>query len=159
MPSRGRWIPTIILTLALIATGSALFAYQQIRQQHFLDEINIQTGKVQPLAMRADSIDKRALDHRARIKLLDQYRRRTQGDIDVLLELSRLLPAPVWTQSIDINEDTVVITGEADQAAPLLKVLDASPLFQNSTFQMGIQRTQQKEGEAFRIRMERRPRK
>ncbi len=77
----------------------------------------------------------------------------------MLAELSRLLPPPVWTQSIDLNEDTVTIAGEADQAAPLLKLLDSSPLFQNSTFQMGIQRTQQKEGEAFRIRIERRPRK
>ena len=157
--SRGRWVPTIILALALIATGSALFAYQQIRQQRYIDELNIQIGKVQPLAMRADALDKRAEEHRRRIKLLDLYRRRTQGDIDVLAELSKLLPPPVWTQSIDINEDTVTISGEADQAAPLLKIIDSSPLFQNSEFQMGIQRTQQKEGDLFRIRIQRRPRK
>lgn len=156
---RGRWIPTIVLGLALIATASAFFAYQQIRQQRYLDELSLQIGKVQPMAMRAETIDKRTDEHRKRVRLLDLYRRRSQGDIDVLAELSRLLPPPVWTQSVDLNEDTVTIAGEADQAAPLLKLLDSSPLFQNSTFQMGIQRTQQKEGEAFRIRIERRPRK
>lgn len=155
--SRARWVPTIILGLALVAAGSALFAYQQIRQQKYLDELSAQIAKVQPLAMRADALDKRTAEHRQRIKVLDLYRKRPQGDIDVLAELSRLLPPPVWTQSIDINEDTVTIAGEADQAAPLLKVLDSSPLFQNSEFQMGLMKTQQTE--TFRIRIQRRPRK
>jgi hypothetical protein len=42
------------------------------------------------------------------------------------------------------------LTGEADQAAPLLKILDSSPLFRNSEFSMGVMRGQN--GEAFRIR-------
>jgi Tfp pilus assembly protein PilN len=155
--SRARWVPTIVLGLALLAAGSALFAYQQIRRQRYIGELSAEIAKVQPLAMRADALDRRTAEHRQRIKLLDLYRKRPQGDIDVLAELSRLLPTPVWTQSIDINEDTVTIAGEADQAAPLLKVLDSSPLFQNSEFQMGLMKTLQTE--TFRIRIQRRPRK
>jgi Tfp pilus assembly protein PilN len=155
--SRARWVPTIVLGLALLAAGSALFAYQQIRQQRYIAELSAQIAKVQPLAMRADALDRRTAEHRQRIRLLDLYRKRPQGDIDVLAELSRLLPPPVWTQSIDINEDTVTIAGEADQAAPLLKILDSSPLFQNSEPQMGFMKTQQTE--TFRIRIQRRPRK
>lgn len=155
--SRARWVPTIVLSLALLAAGSALFAYQQIRQEKYLAELAAQIAKVQPLAMRADALDRRTAEHRQRTRLLDLYRKRPQGDIDVLAELSRLLPPPVWTQAIDITEDTVTIAGEADQAAPLLKVLDSSPLFQNSEFQMGLMKTQQME--TFRIRIQRRPRK
>ena len=66
--------------------------------------------------------------------------RRPQADLDVLNELTRLLPPPVWTTSIEIYPDSVVITGEADQAAPLLKVLDSSPLFQNSEFALSVTR-------------------
>ena len=57
-----------------------------------------------------------------------------QADLDVLNELTRLLPPPVWTSAVEIYPDSVVISGEAEQAAPLLKVLDSSPLFQNSEF-------------------------
>ena len=155
--SRARWIPTIVLGLACLAAASALFAYQQIRQQRYLNELSAQIAKVQPLAMRADALDRRIAEHRQRIQLLDLYRRRPQGDIDVLAELSRVVAPPAWTQSIDINEDNVTIAGEAEQAAPLLKMLDSSPLFQNSEFQMGLMKTQQTE--AFRIRTQRRPRK
>jgi Tfp pilus assembly protein PilN len=155
--SRARYVPTLILALALISTGLALAAYQQIRQQQYLDALSAEIAKIQPRAMRADSLDKRTEEHRARIRILDDYRRRTRDDADVLLELSRLLPPPVWVQTIDILGDTVTISGEADQAAPLLKVLDASPLFRNSEFQMGVVRL--KESEQFRIRTQRRPHK
>ncbi len=152
--SRMRWVPTIVLVVALLLAGGALFAYQRIRSERYMAEVAGQIARVQPLAARAAQLDKRADDHRSRIALLDNYRKRAQGDIDVLVELSRLLPPTVWAQSVEITQDYVTISGEADQAAPLLKVLDASPLFHNSEFQMGNVRTQT--GEQFRIRTQRR---
>ena len=35
---------------------------------------------------------------------------------------------------IDLTRDAATLNGETEQAAPLLKLLDASPYFQNSTF-------------------------
>ena len=49
-----------------------------------------------------------------------------------------------------------MISGEADQAAPLLKLLDSSPLFQNSEFALSVSRNAQTE--QFRIRTLRRNR-
>jgi hypothetical protein len=43
-----------------------------------------------------------------------------------------------------------MLTGEAPQAAPLLKILDSSPLFVNSTFQS--QGRAQNGSESFQIR-------
>jgi hypothetical protein len=57
---------------------------------------------------------------------------------------------------VEIYPDSVVISGEADQAAPLLKVLDASPLFQNSEFALGVAHNGQ--AEQFRIKTLRRGR-
>ena len=155
--SRARWIPTLALGLALLCVAIALGVYQQLREQKYLDTLASEISKVQPRAVRAEAIDKRAEQHRQRTKLIDDYKKRTQNDIDVLAELSRLLPPPVWLQSIEITRDTVTISGEADQAAPLLKLLDSSPIFHNSEFQMGLLKS--KEGETFRIRTQRRPRK
>ena len=70
----------------------------------------------------------------ARARLLDQFRGQTRADLDALQELTKLVAPPAWTNSISIARDTVRITGEATQAAPLLKILDASPLFTNSEF-------------------------
>ena len=62
----------------------------------------------------------------------------------------------MWANTVDLSRDAVTILGEAEQAAPLLKVLDASPLFHNSEFN-GISKVQN--AETFRLRIQRRPRK
>ena len=79
---------------------------------------------------------------------------RTKDDIDIVNELTRLLPPPVWIATLEIHPDNVVIFGEADQAAPLLKVLDSSPLFRNSEFAMPVSRNGP--NESFRIKIMRR---
>ena len=155
--SRARYIPTIILAIALSIAGGMWFYYQHMRDQQYLDVLSAEIRKEQPKANRAAVLDKLTEEHRARIKFIDDYRRRDQGYIDVMAELTRLLPPPIWTQSVDINLDTVTIAGEAENAATLLKVLDASPLFRNSELLMGVVRVQQ--AEQFRIRMQRKPRK
>ncbi len=78
-----------------------------------------------------------------------------QADLEVLNELTRLLAPPVWTSAVEIYPDSVVISGEAEQAAPLLKVLDSSPLFQNSEF---ASMTRSAQIEQFRIKTMRRGR-
>ena len=104
------------------------------------------------------AIDKTLATNRARIASLDDFRRRPQADLDVLNELVRLLPEQVWTNSIEIYPDSVVIAGEADQAAPLLKLLDSSPLFEKSEFVMSVTHNLQSQSDQFRIKSMRRGR-
>jgi Tfp pilus assembly protein PilN len=154
--SRARFIPTAILAFLLVATGVSWLVYVGWRDQRYLDELHAEISKVQPLAARADALDRRTAEHRARIVLLDQYRNRTQADIEILAELSRIIPPAVWTPNVDITPETVTISGEADQAAPLLKILDSSPYFRNSEFPTGVMRSGQNGGEGFRIKTYRR---
>jgi len=74
--------------------------------------------------------------------------------MDVLNELTRILPPPTWLNLLEITRAQVTIAGETGQTAPLLKVIDDSPLFQGTEFAMPPLRTPA--GEAFRIRTTRR---
>ena len=76
--------------------------------------------------------------------------------MDALNELSRLLAPPIWTQSIDLTRDSVTLAGEASQASGLIKIIDASPLFENTDFSV-IARSGN--AELFRIRTGREGRK
>jgi Tfp pilus assembly protein PilN len=149
--SRARFIPTIVLAVMLATVGTAWLVYAGLRDQRYLEQLQAEISKVQPNAARADALDRRTAEHRARVALLDSYRKRTQDDIEVLAELSRIIPSAVWTSNIDISPDSVTLTGEADQAAPLLKILDSSPYFRNSEFPTGLMRGGQN-GEGFHIR-------
>jgi len=139
---------------ALLVVLGATLAWPGYEQRQYLKQLNAEIAQLRPQAARAGALEREIGHTRACALLLQEFRSRTRSDLDAINELSRLLPPPVWTNTIDLSRDGVTILGEADQAAPLLKVLDASPLFHNSEFN-GISKVQS--AEIFRMRTQRRP--
>jgi Tfp pilus assembly protein PilN len=155
--ARRQYAVTAVLG-ALLAIGllGAFVIYPAVERRNYLAALNEEVRRLEPSAKQAQSLEQAITATRARVDMLDQIRRRPQADLDVLAELTKLLPAQVWTNSIEIFTDSVVIAGEADQAGPLLKLLDSSPLFQNSEFALSVTRNSQLE--QFRIKTMRRNR-
>jgi Tfp pilus assembly protein PilN len=149
-------LPAILAGGAAIAALIGFIAVPAIGQRSYLKSLNQEIRTLEPAAQRAQALDKHIAANRTKIASLDDFRRRTQADLDVLNELTRLLPPPVWTNSIEIYPDSVLISGEADQASGLLKQIDSSPLFQNSEFALAV--TRGANGEQFRIKTMRRNR-
>jgi Tfp pilus assembly protein PilN len=155
--ARRQYLLTAVLGCILVAGLIAVFVVlPAIEQRNYLASLNAEIQKLEPRAQQAQALEKRATANRAKTQALDEIRRRPQADLDVLNELTRLLPNQVWTNSIEIHPDSVILAGEADQAAPLLKLLDSSPLFQNSEFALSVTRSAQTE--QFRIKTMRRGR-
>jgi Tfp pilus assembly protein PilN len=147
--SRTRYVPTILLAALLLLAAGAVAAFNTVADRQYLDKLHAEIARVQPQAQRATALDREINNLRARARLLDQFRGQTRGDMDALNELTKLLEPPVWSNSIQITQESARIAGEAPQAAPLLKLLDTSPLFENSEFQM---LTRGSSGEVFQIR-------
>jgi Tfp pilus assembly protein PilN len=152
--SRGRLIPTFVLGACVLTVVIALALHKDFAERQYLKQLNQQIAQLQPRAARSSAVDKRIAITKSRIELLDRFRVRTKDDIDIINELTRLLPPPVWIVSLEIHPDHVMIAGEADSAAPLLKALDSSPLFRNSEFGMAVARNGA--NETFRIKTLRR---
>jgi Tfp pilus assembly protein PilN len=154
--SRGIFIPTAVVAAALLIVAGATLAWPGYEERQYLHGLDAEIAQLRPQAARADALDKQ-IDHaRARARLLEEFRSRTRSDLDAINELSRLFPMPAWANTIELSRDSALIAGEAEQAAPLIKVLDASPLFHNSEFN-GISKVQN--AEIFRLHTQRRPRK
>ncbi len=149
-------VPGALASLLVLAAIAVFVAFPAIEQRRYREELERAARGLEPAVLRAQTLDKKIAAERLRIAALDEFRRRPQADLDVLNELTRLLPATVWTSAVEIYPDSVVIAGEADQAAPLLKLLDSSPLFQNSEFALSVARNGQTE--QFRIKTARRGR-
>lgn len=131
--ARGIFIPTIVLASALVLVLAGLILYAQYNERQYLAKLQAEIGNLEPVARRADALDVEIQQDRARIQLLDQFRNQTRADLNALNELTRLVEPPAWANNITLNHDQVRINGEAPQAASLVKILDSSPLFQNST--------------------------
>ena len=147
---RRLWIVPAALGLIVLALAVSLWALPELQRDRYLKSLNVEIARVQPQADRAARLEREASTMRARTVLLDDFRHRAKADMDVLAEMTKLMAPPTWLNVLEVNRTQVVAGGETDQAAPLLKIIDASPLFESSEFSMPPIRTPN--GEMFRIR-------
>jgi general secretion pathway protein L len=147
--SRAIFVPTVILAVLLLAACGALVAYNKVEERQYLAKLQAEVAHLEPRAARAQSLDKQIDALHARVALLDEFRGRPKADLDSLLELTRLLQPPVWTGQVEMNRETVNVSGEAEQAAALVRVVDSSPLFHNSEMPLIARGVN---GEIFRLR-------
>jgi len=151
--SRAVWIPSAVLGVLVLALAGALVAFPGYENHRYERSLEAEIKKIEPRASRAAALDREAETVRRRTALLDEFRRRPKADMDVLGEMTRILPPPTWLNMLEITHTQVTVGGETDQAAPLLRIIDASPLFEASEFAAPPIRTQN--SELFRIRTNR----
>jgi Tfp pilus assembly protein PilN len=155
--SRTRYLIPVALAVLLVLGIIAVFViFPILNERRYVADLTAEQRRIAPAALRVQTIEKTLATDRGRIAALDDFRQRPQADLDLLNELVRLLPEQVWTSSIEVLPDSVVIVGEADQAAPLLKLLDSSALFEKSEFAMPV--THNGQTDLFRIKTMRRGR-
>jgi Tfp pilus assembly protein PilN len=146
-------VPTAALGTVLAGLLIAFVAQGRMQERRHLEQLTAEIARLEPLARQVAEAEKAAEHAAAQIQLLDGFRRRTQSDLDVLAELTKLLAPPAWLSALDLTRDNVSLAGETEQAALLLRTLDNSKLFQNSEFTLPIARSGGLE--IFRIRAQR----
>ena len=153
------WVPSAALGVLVLALAGGLMAFPSIAENRQRRALTEELAKVQPAVTRSNDLDRQIAEAQKKTVLLDDFRRRSKADMDVLGEMTRLLPPPIWLNMLELSEKQVLIAGEADQAAPILKTVDGSPLFVGSEFNMPPIRIQggngRAGGEGFRVRANR----
>ena len=151
--SRALWIPSAALgAIALILAG-AVAAFPRFEDRRYLHELQRQIAALQPAERRAAAIDRDTATSRRRIALLDELKGRAKSDMDVLGELTRIMQPPAWLNVLEISPTQVAMAGETNQAEPLLKIVDSSPMFKGTEFTMAP--VHQATGEIFRLKTNR----
>jgi Tfp pilus assembly protein PilN len=87
-----------------------------------------------------------------RVGVLEGVRAETWRKLQLLEELTKLLPDGTWVQDIQLGEEVVEMTGYSNRAAELIQPLENSPHFSQVEFTSPITRDSQGR-EVFRIRM------
>jgi hypothetical protein len=154
--SRARLVPSLVLAGVLLMLAGGLFAHSALEDRRYLGSLEAQIRKLDPQARQAVALDGEIAHAQGRARLLDEFRARSKSNLDALNELTVILAPPTWTNMIQIAHDSVTLNGESEQAAPLLKLLDASPYFANAAFVGGLSRNGG--NEQFQIRVARKAR-
>lgn len=151
--SRAVYAPSIVLGVILLALCITWLVRGRMMDHRYLEVLNTEIQTLEPKAKQLEALDRRIADASERMQLLDNYRKRTKQNLDIVLELTQTLPPPAWIMALQIDPKTVTLQGETEQADGLLKKLDALPRFSGSEFTMPLARTGT--GEIFRIRTQR----
>jgi len=151
--SRLRYVPTAVLASILALLIGALGAQSRYEDGRYVETLQQEIRSLEPQARAVEAADRAITARRARTQLLDDTRGRSKADMDALNELTRLLAPPAFLSAMDLTRTTIQLSGEAEQAATLLKVVDESPLFGGSEFGLPIARVAS--GEVFSIRAQR----
>lgn len=151
--SKLRYVPTAVLATVLAGLCAAIMFHQPYDERVYREALAREIKQVEKLAGRAPGLDKNLEQTRARVQQIDEFRKRTRADLDLLLELTAMLVPPAYASSVDMTRDTVTISGEAEQAAILLRLFDNSPRLAGSEFTVPIARLAA--SESFRIRSQR----
>jgi len=152
--SRANWVPITVAGSMAAVAAIALAAVPAVEERRYESSLQNEIRTVERQANQAARLDRETSAVRARTMQLDEFRRHTKMDLDVVAEMTKILPEKVWLNSLELSRVQVVVAGEAEQAAPLLKTIDASPLFEASEF-VGPPTRSQSGGEMFRIRSNR----
>ena len=148
--SKWRYVPTAVLATILVALLAGIALHEPYDTGRYVAAMREEIKRGESLASRVPVLDQSTAKTSARVLQLDGFRRRTRQDLDLLLELTSTLPPPIFLSGLDMTRESVNITGEAEQAAPLLRVIDNSPRLANSEFTIPIGRVVN--AEVFRIR-------
>jgi hypothetical protein len=151
--SRMMFLPTIVLGVLLLISAGSLVAYTSYEDKQYLEKLRDEIARLEPHARRPLAMDQAVADTRTRTLLLDQFRKRTSADVEVLKEVTNILQPPAWLNGLEITRDAVRMSGEAPQAAGLLRIIDESRLFVGSEFAAPMSRGAT--GEVFAVRARR----
>ncbi len=147
--SRLLYVPTVVLGVLVLLMATALLGYSGYEDRRYLASLQGEIARVQPAAQRSAILDRQIAITRNRAETLDNFRRRLKDDMTALNELSNIVAPPAWINSLQLARESLSISGEADRAEALLKLLDGSRQFRRSEFTLPIVRGAG--GESFSI--------
>ena len=154
--SSSRWPLAATAAAAVVVAAVALLLWLRgpLQDARYARELARQIKLLEAVERETRELDRQGQKARARREQLEAFRRRAESDVALVTEISRRLPKSVWLNGIDVLDDTVQLTGQAEAAAPLLGLLDSSGVLTGASFTGSITRNENREG--FRLRASRR---
>ncbi|HEV2495149.1 MAG TPA: type II secretion system protein GspL [Terriglobia bacterium] len=159
LPADEQWHPRRFVRspiYGLEATAGLLallvLAHGPIENVFYARALDLEIKRLRPRAEAVRRQEQQADALAARAQTLESLRRESWRKLEILRELTRLLPDGTWVQEVHVGDGTVEIFGTSTRAADLVRPLENSPYFSQVEFTSPITRDAQNK-EIFQMRM------
>ena len=147
--SRWLWAPTAALAFLLVLLGVGFWLRPAMQNRAYADALRQKIAELNATAGESEVARAETDQVREKIAVLEKLSRRTRADMDILRELSIVVPSNAWSTLLQIDDAGVRIDGEADTAAPLLGVLTNARTIDEAAFATSLVKIDA--GERFQI--------
>lgn len=144
---------TISLAAISILLGGMAFAVDGLRMSAHLASVELQLRQNNPAIKEASAL-RAHLDAADRQAHFLAARRGSPYLIRLLDELARILPDDAWLTSMEVKGNQITIAGASNDAAQLVGLIEASPMFANARFRGSVIAQGEGKGEHFELSFE-----
>lgn len=148
----------ILLTFLALLFGLTWGAGTIVHYKKEWNAVNAEIKKRRPEVEALERLQKQKDSCRKEMAELDQIRSGEISKVELLGELTRVLPETTWIWNLKYNGKEIELSGFTDSASDLIPLLDKSPLFEKVEFMAPVTKEIQmrgdgnKEKERFKIK-------
>jgi general secretion pathway protein L len=149
----GKMISAVLISIALflgLAWGVGIYQ----RYSNELEALTTEMKKKRPEVEVLEKVQKQKEEMGKEILGLQKIQSEETSKIEILKEVTQILPNTVWIWNFKYNGKEIEMSGFADSASDLISLLDKSPLFEKVEFLTPVtkERGIDKEKERFKIK-------
>jgi len=123
-------------------------------EQKNIEQIDERLSSLKPEMKKIESLRKEIEMISSNIKTINNFKKHSIPTIDVLKELTNILPDKTWLTRVRVTEDSVELEGYAASATAIISKLENSKYFQKAEFSSPTFRDARQNNERFVIKME-----
>jgi Tfp pilus assembly protein PilN len=124
----------IFLSVAALVLAGTWTVHPFLQEREELDRIAAEMKEKKPMVDAIEAIQKKKGLLEKEVREFGTLRTEEMSRLDILKELSEILPATVWIWNMKLKSKEVEINGFADSASDLIVIIDKSPIFEKVEF-------------------------
>ncbi len=148
------FIATAILLTIILSIGVFHLISPIIAGQQRIEQIDNRISSLKPEIKKIEALKKEIETISSEIKTINNFKKHSIPAIDILKEITKILPAKTWLTRIRVTENMVEIEGYTSSATGIISKLENSKYFQKAEFASPTFRDQRQNNERFVIKTE-----
>jgi general secretion pathway protein L len=123
--------PTILLGLAILMLLGGIVFRQSVQERILIRRLDAESLKLKARVSSVQTLINEADAQEKKIKYLEDLLRQRDKNLEVLRELTLILPADTFLNVYTNNEGTIALSGSSASAPDLIPKLEKSPVLMN----------------------------
>lgn len=136
------------LTVVLFFTALYLPIYKQNKHINFLEK-ELQVAR--ETAIEVNKLKEKKNSILKQINFLSDLQTQTSSNLEILNEVTLIVPDDTWLSRFSINKGQLLIQGESSNASALIKIMESSDYFDNVQFKSPVIRNNRTGKDKFNL--------